>query len=636
MEKNYLELKSYELQVRGGIKYKIFPSLNYSFDAAYRFANTKRQHYIKEGSNMAEAFRANGDATIAAGNIQLYKDPDIPNSVPVVVLPEGGFFNTNDNSLKNYYMRNTLEFDKKWGEAHWINLLGMTEIRYTDRQFSNFQGIAYQYENGGLVNPNYRYFKKMIEGGQPYFGMNYGFERFVANMFRAAYSFQEKYTLNGTFRYDGANLMGRSSVARWVPTWNISAAWDIDRENFFNPENKILSSARMRATYGLVGNLGNATNSSAVFYNQITYRPYENEKEAAIAISSLENSELTWEKLYELNIGTDLSFFEKRIDLTVDWYKRDIFDLIGLIRTSGIGGQFQKTANYGKMTAQGIEVTIAGNVIRNPEGLNWRTQFNFGYNENKITKLDVNPNIWTLVRAEGGAMEGYAQRGLFSIQFDGLNPNYGYPTFINEKGENDTYLYLQSDDVDYLHYHGPVDPIFTGGFFNRLSYKGFSLSALFTFAAGNYVRLQPTFAARYTDMISMSKDMVNRWIMPGDETKTNIPALLDLYVANNNVRRNNGSTVSATYPYNAYNYSTERVAKGDFVRFKNISLAYMLPNKMINSWGLSSAQIALVGNNIALLYSDKKLNGADPEFFNNGGVAMPIPRQYTLSIKLGL
>ncbi len=636
LEKNYLELKSYELQVRGGIKYKIFPSLNYSFDAAYRFANTKRQHYIKEGSNMAEAFRANGDATIAAGNIQLYKDPDIPNSLPVVVLPEGGFFNTNDNSLKNYYMRNTLEFDKKWGEAHWINLLGMTEIRYTDRQFSNFQGIAYQYENGGLVNPNYRYFKKMIEGGQPYFGMNYGFERFVANMFRAAYSFQEKYTLNGTFRYDGANLMGRSSVARWVPTWNISAAWDIDRENFFNPENKILSSARMRATYGLVGNLGNATNSSAVFYNQITYRPYENEKEAAIAISSLENSELTWEKLYELNIGTDLSFFEKRIDLTVDWYKRDIFDLIGLIRTSGIGGQFQKTANYGKMTAQGIEVTIAGNVIRNPEGLNWRTQFNFGYNENKITKLDVNPNIWTLVRAEGGAMEGYAQRGLFSIQFDGLNPNYGYPTFINEKGENDTYLYLQSDDVDYLHYHGPVDPIFTGGFFNRLSYKGFSLSALFTFAAGNYVRLQPTFAARYTDMISMSKDMVNRWIMPGDETKTNIPALLDLYVANNNVRRNNGSTVSATYPYNAYNYSTERVAKGDFVRFKNISLAYMLPNKMINSWGLSSAQIALVGNNIALLYSDKKLNGADPEFFNNGGVAMPIPRQYTLSIKLGL
>lgn len=635
LQRNYLELKSYEMQVRAGLKYNIVRGLNYSFDAAYRFANTKRQHYIKEGSNMAEAFRANGDATIAAGNIQLYKDPDLPNSLPVVVLPEGGFYNTNDNALKNYYMRNTLEYDKRWGEAHWINLLGMTEIRYTDRQFSNFQGIGYQYENGGLVNPNYRYFKKMIEGGQSYFGMDYGYERFVANMFRAAYSLYEKYTINGTYRYDGANLMGRSPVARWVPTWNVSAAWDIDRENFFNPENKIFSSARVRATYGLVGNLGNATNSSAVFYNQITYRPYENEKEAAIGISSLENSQLTWEKLYELNLGADISFLKKRIDLTVDWYKRNIFDLIGPIKTSGIGGQFTKTANYGNMTAQGFEFTLGGNVIRNPEGVNWRTQFNFGYNKNKITNLDVTPTIWTLVRAEGGAMKNYAQRGLFSLKFDGLDPNYGYPTFINEKGERDTYIYLQSDDVEHLHYHGPVDPVLTGGFFNRITYKGFSLSALFTFASGNHIRLQPTFSAYYTDMVSMSKDMVNRWIMPGDEAHTTIPALLDLHTANN-VRRANGSTVSAAYPYNAYNYSTERVAKGDFVRFKNISLAYVLPNSLINRWGLSSAQIALVGNNIALLYADKKLNGADPEFFNNGGVAMPIPRQYTLSVKFGL
>ncbi|MCH5715948.1 SusC/RagA family TonB-linked outer membrane protein [Niabella hibiscisoli] len=476
----------------------------------------------------------------------------------------------------------------------------------------------------------------MIEGAQPYFGMGYGYDRFVASMFRAAYSFKERYTLNGTFRYDGSNLMGNSPVARWLPTWNVSGAWDIDRENFFNPDNKILSSARLRATYGLVGSLGNATNSSAVFYNQITYRPYENEKEAAIDISSLENSELTWEKLYELNIGTDLSFFNRRLDLTVDVYQRNIFDLIGSIRTSGIGGQFTKTANYGEMKAHGIEVTLGGNVVRNEGGLNWRTQFNFGYNKNKITKLEVDPNIWTLVRAEGAPMEGYSQRGLFSIKFDGLDPQYGYPTYINEEGEKDTYIYLQSDKVDNLVYHGPTDPILTGGFFNRVEYKGISLSALFTFAQGNYVRLQPTYASSYNDMVSMSKDMVNRWIMPGDETKTNIPALLDNLTGDLRVMRANGSTTSAIYPYNAYNYSTERIAKGDFVRFKNITVAYMLPQHLVSRVGLTNAQVALVGNNIALLYSDKRLNGADPEFFNNGGVAMPIPRQYTFSLKLGL
>src|SRR5690606_4919571 len=121
-----------------------------------------------------------------------------------------------------------------------------------------------------------------------------------------------------------------------------------------------------------------------------------------------------------------------------------------------------------------------------------------------------------LVRAEGAAVEGYAQRGLFSIQFDGLDPNYGYPTYIGTEGEKDTYIYLQSEDIDYLKYHGPVDPTFTGGFYNNFRYKSFGVTALFTFSSGNHIRLQPTYFSSYSDLSSMSKDMVNRWLMPGD------------------------------------------------------------------------------------------------------------------------
>ncbi|WP_018628314.1 SusC/RagA family TonB-linked outer membrane protein [Niabella aurantiaca] len=635
LDKNYLELGVQDLQVRAGIKYKILSGLVYSFDASYRYAVTKRRHYVKEGSNMAEAFRANGDASIADGNRNLYTDPDDPNSLPVVVLPEGGFYNTNDNDLKHFYVRNALDYDRQLGDDHRIKLYGMVEASSLERQYSNFTGVAYQYENGGLVNPNYRFFKKMIEGGDAYFGMNYGFERLAAFAFKPAYSFKERYIFNGSIRYDGSNKMGKSKVARWQPTWNTSLAWDIDREDFFNPDNKILSTARLRATYGLVGNMGNATNSSAVYYNRITYRPYENEKEAGTYISSLENSELTWEKLYEFNLGTDLSFFRNKVNLTVDVYKRNIFDLIGPIRTSGIGGEFTKSANYGAMSSKGLEVTLGGNPVSKPDGFKWRTQFNFGLNKNKITKLEVDPNIWTMVRAEGGTKKGYPQRGLFSIQFDGLDPDYGYPTYIGTDGKKDTYVYLQSTDIDYLKYHGPVDPTFTGGFFNRVAYKGLSLSALFTFAAGNYIRLQPTYTAVYNDMVSMSEDVVNRWIMPGDETRTGIPSLLDQFAINNSILKADGTTVSAVYPYNAYNYSDQRVAKGDFIRLKNVTLAYLLPRRMVTGIGLQSLQLAVVGNNIALLYSDKRLNGADPEFFNNGGVAMPIPKQYTFSIKAG-
>ncbi len=73
-----------------------------------------------------------------------------------------------------------------------------------DRQNTNYEGIGYQYENGGLVNPNYRYFKKMIEGGDPYFGMSTGKDRFAAFMGRAAYSYADKYSINATARYDGS------------------------------------------------------------------------------------------------------------------------------------------------------------------------------------------------------------------------------------------------------------------------------------------------------------------------------------------------------------------------------------------------------------------------------------------------
>jgi TonB-linked outer membrane protein, SusC/RagA family len=635
---NYLTLKGIDLQVQLGLKYKVLRDLEYSVDFAYRYANTTREHRVMEGSNMAEAFRADYDATIAANNINLYTDPDDPNSLPVVVLPEGGFFNTTIDNLKNLYFRQNLEYNTTFNDVHRFNFFGSMEVRSTDRQNSSYEGIGYQYENGGLVNPNYRFFKKMIEGGDPYFGMSYGKERFVAFMGRAAYSFNDKYSVNATARYDGSNKMGKSKVARWLPTWNVSGAWHIDHEDFYGGKvADIITGATLRATYGMTASIGNARNSSAVFYNQVTYRPYDNEKESGIFLSGLENSELTWEKMYELNIGTDLALWNK-INVTIDWYKRKSFDLIGSLNTSGIGGQFVKVANYADMKAKGFEFTIAGNPINQPKGFRWRTQFNFAINKNEITNLEINPNIWQNVRAEGGMRKGYPQRGLYSIPFAGLDPVYGYPTYHTPDGKSTTsYIRLQDADDNYTIYHGPTDPTLTGGFYNHFSFKGISVSALFTFASGNYIRLQPAFAASYSDMYTMSNRMYNRWLNPGDEKRTNIPSLAGVYHVNYAIRNNdNNQVVSGVYPYNAYNYSTESVAKGDFIRLKRVSIDYDLPARWISVFKLRSAQISLVGNNIALLYSDKHLYGADPEFFNNGGVAMPIPRQYTIAIKLGI
>jgi len=315
-----------------------------------------------------------------------------------------------------------------------------------------------------LVSPYYMYFKQAQESVDPYFGMNTGVDRYLAYFMQLQYSYKDKYTLIPTIRYDGSNKMGRSKTARWLPTWSISGNWNIHREDFWT-KNEILNSAVLRGSYGLVANVNGATNSAATFYNQISRRPYVKDQETQIFISSLENSELTWEKSKDLNIGLELGFLKgNRILFVVDYYDRKIKDLIGPLNTSGIGGQFVKRGNYGTMKANGIEFTLNGRVIQGNK-FNWTSRVNLAFNKSKITRLDNQPQVWTAINANGAAVKGYPQRGLFSIKFAGLDHNYGYPTFISPADANirTTQISFQGTVLDNLVYNGPIDPTTAGG-----------------------------------------------------------------------------------------------------------------------------------------------------------------------------
>jgi len=142
------------------------------------------------------------------------------------------------------------------------------------------------------------------------------------------------------------------------------------------------------------------------------------------------------------------------------------------------------------------------------------------------------------------------------------------------------------------------------------------------------VRLDPVFRSAYSDLSSMPKEFKNRWVLPGDEAYTTIPVIASL--------RQNQTYSSLSYAYNAYNYSTERIADGGFIRLKEVSISYDIPQKWISTLKINTLQLKLQATNLFLLYSDKKLNGQDPEFFNSGGVATPMPRQFTLTLRLGI
>lgn len=625
LENNKIELDVLDTKLQAELEVKPMRGLSLRALGALRYVKTTQEHKIGDNSNMAMAYRAAGDAYIRDNNDFLWQDPENPSAQPEVVMPKGGFYNRDDKNLLNYYFRGIANYNELFTDLHNVNVLVGTEMKYTNRTNSFSNGYGYQWERGGIPFVDYRILQQMLDGGFQYYGMSEDFDRFVAFFTTLGYSFDERYTVNLTGRYDGSNRLGSSKSARWLPTWNVSGGWNVFNEGFM--ENvKVISALSMRGTYGLTASMGPASNALAVFQNEIAFRPFQNERETQIILASLENSSLTWEKQYEMNFGVDLGLLNNRISLSMDVYKRNGFDLIGFVRTSGIGGESMKAANYADMKSHGVEFSLnTKNILTN--SFTWNTDLTFSYNTNKITKLESVPQVIGLVSENGGPLLNYPVRGLFSIPFRGLNGD-GLPTFANNDGSTTiTGINFQGSDVNYLKYEGSVDPKIVGGLNNSFKYKGLKLSVFFTYQFGNKIRLNPALNSSYTDMAAMPKELNDRWMLPGDEAFTDIPVIPSIRLNNN--------MSGLTRAYNSYNYSDIRVVKGDFIRLKEVSLTYDLPSAWIAPIGVNNVSLKVIGSNLALLHSDKRLNGQDPEFFSSGGVAMPVPRQFTVSLNVG-
>lgn len=631
LENNRLKINVIDLKLQGDATYKFTPHLRYEFIGAIRYVRSTREQEVTENSNMANAYRAAGTAEIRRNNPYLYQDPENPGAEKVVVLPYGGFYNRVEDQLLNFDVRNSLSYARKFGgnEEHDVNLLVGQQIKYADRQNASSNGYGYQYDNGGTATPDFEILKQMIEQNFPYYGMTKDFDRFAAFYFNAQYTYNDKYNFYGTVRYDGSNRLGASPRARWLPTWSFGGAWNVNEEAFLR-DVEAVNYLKLRASYGLTASMGPATNSNVVLRNENIHRPFISDVETVIYIEHLANDQLTWEKNYTGNIGLDAALLNNRLNTSIDFYHRRSFDLIGVIRTSGIGGEFEKNANYADLVSRGVEILLGGQpVVR--KNWDWKVNFTFGYNTSEITNSQYLPWIFDLVKQEGGNLQGYPVNGLFSIKFAGLNPYTGVPEFVNEEGKRSSAVFMQSDSTGNLQYEGPVDPVFTGGLNNTFNYKNFSLNIFITYQAGNRIRLSPVFKNSYSEWDASPKEFYDRWLMPGDQQVTNVPSIMDYYQA----VLTDASPYN--YPYNNYNYSTERVARGDFVRLKSVSLTYNLPSSLLQRADFfKTASFTAAAINPWLIYADKKLNGQDPEFFNAGGVAQPIQKQITLSLKVGL
>lgn len=632
LENNYIDLNVVDFRMQASLSYKPVTKVELTALGAVKYTATTNEHNIKDDSNQAAAYRAMGNSTIQKNNNYLYTNPDDIYSLPVTILPNGGILDRTDNRMFGYDFRASAAYNDVYNEDHIVNLYGAMEVNSVERHATWFRGWGMQYNMGEIPSWAYAVFKKSQEQGSDYYSLENTHERSAAFVGVATYSWKRRYSLTGTYRYEGTNRMGKSRSARWLPTWNLSGAWNAHEESWFEKLKPVLSNFTAKLSYSLTADRGpsSITNSRAVIKADNPWRPSASDKESSLYIAWLANQDLTYEKKHELNFGIDAGFLNNRINFTFDIYTRRNYDLIGATNTMGIGGESTKYGNVAKMKSNGVELSLNTVNIKTKD-FTWSTDFIYSHMHNEVTELNTYNRLYDYISGYGFTMPGCPQRSLFSIPFAGLN-NEGLPTFYDPDG-NITVTGIDMQEYDperlkFLKYEGPADPTDVGSFGNIFRYKNLTLNLFITYSFGNVVRLDPVFSSRYSDLSATPKEFNNRWIKPGDEKYTNIPVIASKQQLNN--------IADLDRAYQSYNYSTARVAKGDFIRMKEISLAYEFPKTLTQPLHLSNLSLKLQATNLFLLYADKKLNGQDPEFFNAGGVATPMPKQFTLTLKFGI
>ena len=635
---NYLTTNVHELRFQLDLTVKPVKGLELKALGSYRTTTRLQEHFILNKSNMAEAYRAGVDnPSIMYSNRYLYTDPDKDNADPISVMPTGGIYLRTDRTAKQLDLRLSAQYVKVWGEDHILNLFGGMDLQSLESEKIYHSDYGVDYDNGRLVNVVPEFYKQAREEGTTLSSFDKGWSRGLAYYLSNTYSYQGKYTINLTGRYEGSNRLGRSTSSRWLPTWNVAGAWNIHEEGFFKrwaeKANNAISHATLRASYSLTADRGPGyiSNATPLIYPGQIWRPQGDQVENVLALSNIANSELTYEKKHEFNVGVDVGFLNNRINMVFEAYWRNCYDLIGIIQTPGCGGYITKYANVATMKTHGVELTISSNNLSLQSPIKWTTDFTFSWNVDKITDLKSRSNMIDLCSGTSSShfREGYSRSALFSIPFAGLN-DQGIPQVVNQDGvvTTDDINFQEYEKLDNLIYEGPTEPPFTGGLNNMIKWKNLRLNIFLTYSFGNVIRLDRVFSAGYSDQSAMPKDFMNRWVESGDERYTDVPVIASY--------RQYANTYALSYAYNAYNYSNARVASGSFIRLKDISLTYDLPKKFLHKIGLNTASIKFDATNLWLIYADKKLNGQDPEFVNSGGVAMPMSKQFTMTLRLGI
>jgi TonB-linked SusC/RagA family outer membrane protein len=534
---------------------------------------------------------------------------------------------------KNWTWTNTAQANYSVSDHNFDLLVGQEQQRNTV--------TGYGIDRRGLTDPAYDVVQAGFQTNNS-IGTIYGENYLLSYFGRLNYNYAGKYFLSGNLRQDEYSALGNKKGT----FWGASAGWEITKENFWINSNasNIFSSFKLRGSYGKVGNIsGIADYATFSTFGSGLYGGVPSSLYSAAG-----NTDLTWETSKKLDLGFNFGILQDRITFEAAYYKNSIDGLIlNVAQAPSTGVPTSVLANVGSMYNRGVELAIGATPVQST-AFSWNTNFNISFNKNEVTELA--PGLTEIVTPTGTAttgenvnrtVPGYSVGYLYVVKTGGVDPATGRRIFFNKDGRAVTYQHIVptggsnwsylddgtrapaiTQSADAVMYQNTAPKIY-GGFDNTFRFKGFDLNVMLTYQLGFYVSYGTNAGLHDQRFWNNANDVLNRWQKPGDVTDFPKPIYGD------NVSYGN------TIPLDL------NVFKGDFIKLRNLSLGYTIPQSVLGKIKLNNLRLYVAGQNLAMITD---YPGSDPEVSSNGTSssgqgsdrnAGPNARTYTMGLSVG-
>ncbi|MGQ1910599.1 SusC/RagA family TonB-linked outer membrane protein [Marinifilum sp. RC60d5] len=534
------------------------------------------------------------------------------------IMPNGGGLTENTTTIKYYNWRNQLNFNRTFAEKHSINFIAGTEIsnRVIERSDETDTFGYYNDERIGVgrLKKPYDAYASMWLGTPLMYGyypialddvreFTYATARKYSLFANLSYTYNDKYSITGSYRTDASNLITDNSKYRYSPFWSVGGSWQMSKEDFLSDVDW-LNRLTMRGTFGYLGNFDPSTSPYPLLAIEGAVDRYSLETTAKI--SNFGNPTLRWEKTRNINLGVDFAVLNSKLHGSVEVYHKLGADLIVNQSVPSMTGTSTQKFNNGEMVNKGIEIKLGTTLPVMGNDIKWTGNLNFAYNKNEITKFfkATYSQFDLFMGGTNAYSEGMDVNSIWAYDYAGMT-NVGTdsdplikPSIHGENGAvYPITAYAPGNDArKYMSNQGTSVAPYIVGFQNSFKIYDFDLSFLVTGKFGHKYRRH---GFDYKPLWGGNTVVNNKFseVVNGDPNKiVPIP-----------------TNESNYYVYNSYvPYMSYLTESASHIRLQEVNLTYNLPKRFTSKLGLSRVQAYAQGNNLGtILWNDFD---EDPEY----------------------